>query len=254
MSERAAGPGGLFKASRPVNPGRDARNAARLKLHRARVVVQQWRHPSPTGPQESDEEARFEEVSDITNFVEQRIEESMRQGKFRNLKNAGKPLSRGATTTADVAMRIMRDNGLKPHWIQLLADIDEDTRQLRQSLVDAKLKGSVRDWNVMKEVARRERIKNLNAMIDSFNLHKPECVPHLFRLRLKVGDEIRRAVRQAQRIQRERMLQEEQEKERVEEGRRREEEDAALRAGGQYEHMTWRKLVSTFFNGFPLVK
>lgn len=86
---------------------------------------------------EEGDEALFEDESDITNLVESRIEAAMREGDFENLKNKGRPLPAGRPTTAlEYTMRMMRNNGVRPQWLQVMHDIDREG-QLRCVLVES---------------------------------------------------------------------------------------------------------------------
>lgn len=149
---------------------------------------------------QAEEGPQFENESDITNAVEMQIEEAMRRGSFDNLRNKGRPLPPGQpTSTLEFAMRIMRDNGLRPHWLQLMHDIDHDRRLLRTALIEAWRKHmphAPHHWMAACRVAEI-RIRDINVRVDTFNLSRPFSVKHLFRLRLRLGDEIQRAMHSA---------------------------------------------------------
>lgn len=144
----------------------------------------------------------------------------MRRGGFDNLRNKGRPLPQRPKSTMEVAMRIMRENGLRPRWLQLMHDIDGETKCLRLMLVRClrckdRKKG---DWELAKRVLVAS-VKDINVMIDSFNLSRPFSFGHLFRLRLRVGYEIGRAFKKvATDIENERKQREEKE-EAAEEGK-----------------------------------
>lgn len=151
---------------------------------------------------EEDDDSRprqFESESDITNVVEAAIEKAMKDGSFDNLQNKGRPLPSQPTSALQYVMRIMRDNNIRPPWLQLMLDIDTDTRILRGMLAAACAtffhKRPMR-WNAAVTMAR-VRIKEINASVDTFNISRPMSMQHLFRLRLRIDDEIMRAMRSA---------------------------------------------------------
>lgn len=201
MTDRASGPGGLFKsARRTINPWVQEQKALRLRLRAARHNVEA--HLQQHHQQDGTEENKFEDESDIVNMVERQIEEMMRRGAFDNLRNKGRPLPTRPQTTMELCMRMMRDNGLRPPWLQLMHDIDAETRIMRGMMVEARLKylpKNQRQWLRSCDVAR-VRIDEINRMIDSFNLQKPFSIAHVFRLRLRLDDEMKRAVRQSVKI------------------------------------------------------
>lgn len=126
-----------------------------------------------------------------------RIQNSMRAGQFDNLKNKGRPLpGPPANSTLDVAMRIMRENGIRPHWLQLMHDIDEEKRMIRRQLRYAWHRYMPRRPERWQGVVRvmELRMESVNRAVDTFNLVRPTCVGHLFRLRLRLGEEIERAM------------------------------------------------------------
>lgn len=177
--------------------------ALHSRLRRVRSELEERQRPCATTTSPSskaEEEQKFEDESDITNFVEAQIEEAMRSGSFDNLRNKGRPLPRGQPqTTVDIAMRIMRENGVRPHWLQLMHDIDHDTRLLRKMLAHAwkmHMPQAPHHWNGACRVTEL-RIREINARVDTFNLTRPFSFKHLFRLRLRLEDEICRAHRAA---------------------------------------------------------
>lgn len=149
-------------------------------------------------PIQTDENERqsFEAEEDIRDFVEARILESMRTGQFDNLKNKGRPLHNQPTTSLEYAMRIMRQNGFRPHWLQLMHDIDAEKRLVRAALQHAwhrHMPQSPRRWNLAIRIAQL-RMEQVNRSVDTFNLIRPSSVSHLFRLRLRIHEEVQRAM------------------------------------------------------------
>lgn len=195
---------GLFRSLQPtINPWSREQKALRSRLRRARLEVEERRKLGMTGGHtglSTEEGPQYETESDITNAVEMQIEEAMRRGSFDNLPNKGRPLPRGQPrSTLEFAMRIMRDNGLRPHWLQLMHDIDHDRRLLRTTLTQAwqrHMPHAPHHWAAACRVAEI-RIQDINARVDTFNLSRPFSFKHLFRLRLRLDDEMQRAMHNA---------------------------------------------------------
>lgn len=151
---------------------------------------------------DDDEDSRprqFETESDIINVVETAIEKAMLAGSFDNLRNKGRPLPSQPKSVLQYAMRIMRDNGMRPPWLQLMLDIDADVRSLRHMLSSAYesyLPKRPSRWNQTVDLAQ-VRIKEINTAVDTFNISRPMSMQHLFRLRLRLNDEIERAMKKA---------------------------------------------------------
>jgi len=61
-------------------------------------------------------------TEEIADYVEGQIQRAIARGDFLRLKNKGKRLAqsdgsgRPVDETFDIAMRIMKDNNLKPRW------------------------------------------------------------------------------------------------------------------------------------------
>lgn len=126
-----------------------------------------------------------------------RILESMRDGKFDNLKNKGRPLPEQPSTTLEYVMRIMRQNGIRPHWLQLMHDIDREKRQFRTALQHSwhqHMPHAPHRWMLSVRVAEMRAVQ-INRSVDTFNLVRPACVSHLFRLRLRMHEEVDRAIK-----------------------------------------------------------
>ncbi|KAI0565299.1 hypothetical protein FGB62_19g141 [Gracilaria domingensis] len=198
FTERAAGPGGLFRSKiAVVNPSKQQANASRKRLRRARTALDDMRLPQELQNEQQEHENQFESEEDIRGFVEARIQESMRTGQFDNLKNKGRPLPHQPSSTHEYAMRIMRDNGLRPYWLQLMHDIDSEKRQLRNTLAYAwhtHMPHAPHRWALAVRIMEL-RIESVNKRVDTFNLVRPMSVSHLFRLRLRIKEEIERAMK-----------------------------------------------------------
>lgn len=148
---------------------------------------------------------------EVRSFVEMRIREMILNGDFENLKGKGKPLNYSDSAvrdgTFDIAMKMLKNNDLKPPWIELMQEIDKEKKAIRQFLrlqwlhylvhssccpqqemsdVDCKT------WCKQEEYVKQQ-IVQLNRKIDNFNLQKPERMDFIFRLRLRWTEEVKRA-------------------------------------------------------------
>lgn len=185
---------GLFRTRSVINPSAAQAAAGRTRLREARYALEERSRPAELDS--SDTEPAFETECELRSFVEMRIQESMREGQFDNLKNKGRPLPGPPPASAlDVALRIMRQNGVRPHWLQLMHDIDQEKRLVRAQLQFAWhsfIPKSPNKWELAVRVAEL-RIVQVNRAVDTFNLIRPMCVGHLFRLRLRMPEELKRA-------------------------------------------------------------
>lgn len=185
-------PQDIFHSSRTLNRAVKARNAKNERLRSARVEVEERRQPEEF---RSRSKSPFENEADLRDFVESRILESMRAGEFDNLRGKGRPLPELPRNALEYAMRIMRENSIRPPWMQLMHDIDEEKRSVRKYLANSWAKfmpDKPHRWEMAVGVAQ-VRIESINKSVDTFNLTRPQCVAHLFRLRLRINEEIERA-------------------------------------------------------------
>lgn len=193
---------GLFRSVKSIiNPWSQEQETHRWRLRRVRSDLEDRARAERNRQNglDDDEDSRprqFETESDIINVVETAIEKAMQAGSFDNLRNKGRPLPSQPKSVLQYAMRIMRDNGIRPPWLQLMLDIDRDIKSLRQMLSNAcsmYLPSKTSHWNYAVRSAQM-RIKDINAAVDTFNISRPMSMQHLFRLRLHLDDEIHRAM------------------------------------------------------------
>ena len=195
FSERSAGTGGVWTNDDPVIPSERARQRNNSRLRRAHYERQQRLLPPEIRDQES---AQDEE--DLQDLVESRIHHAMVNGEFNNLPGKGKPLKFLSEYTSSAhpegefgaAVRIMKQNNVKPPWLELMSDIDKEKARFRKDLRRAwKLFGSCNSdsWTLSLQVFE-ERVKELNSWVDHFNLTRPRALLHLFRLRLRLPQEL----------------------------------------------------------------
>ncbi|XP_069492378.1 dnaJ homolog subfamily C member 28 [Ambystoma mexicanum] len=120
----------------------------------------------------------------IERLVEDLIQESMARGDFDNLSGKGKPLDKFSYCPHIDPMthnlnRILMDNGYQPEWIMKQKEIRETIEKLRHEILlsrkkcsDLKTSHQLKLWNQScKEFS--EDIKNLNKLINDFNLIVP---------------------------------------------------------------------------------
>ncbi|KAI3954772.1 hypothetical protein MKW98_002878 [Papaver atlanticum] len=117
--------------------------------------------------------------TDIINVVEQRIYQSMEEGKFENLPGKGKPLNLVTNPHADPAedtlFRILNQNGFAPEWVELNKEIRSNIAQWRLSLSKAharRLNGDISKWDKDSE-AFKVQVRAINDKVFRYNLIVP---------------------------------------------------------------------------------
>eukprot|EP00184_Porphyridium_aerugineum_P006656 CAMPEP_0184700714 /NCGR_PEP_ID=MMETSP0313-20130426/15536_1 /TAXON_ID=2792 /ORGANISM="Porphyridium aerugineum, Strain SAG 1380-2" /LENGTH=179 /DNA_ID=CAMNT_0027160513 /DNA_START=253 /DNA_END=792 /DNA_ORIENTATION=- len=151
-------------------------------------------------PQELKNRELFKDEREILDLVEQRILQSVQNGEFTNLKNKGKPLPEYPSSgdpAEDLAMRILKQNNVKPPWLELLNNIDDTKRQMRKHLRAKYVEfmgmaaSPRREFSWHHEVRQYEaQLIEVNKMIDHFNLIRPPQLDHIHRFRLKMDKEL----------------------------------------------------------------
>lgn len=165
-----------------------------------RLAKAKWAVYERSVPEELRDRAPMD-AKDLQGVVEARIQQSMRDGEFDHLRNKGKPLPGWGSDSSEgrafeIAMRIMKHNNVKPAWIELMQEVDADTRALRRELRARFISSSHSSsppWPVSYVSSLDVRIKDLNRRIDTFNLTRPAKLDHIFRLRLNRDHELERA-------------------------------------------------------------
>ncbi|XP_034100834.1 dnaJ homolog subfamily C member 28-like [Drosophila albomicans] len=134
----------------------------------------------------------------IERVVEDLIQEAMSKGDFNNLNGAGKPLSTAQMQnpyldfTTHKLNKIMLDNGFTPEWIMMSRDIREAVQELKQQI--RKERSFYGDWpltNSDQQAAwqsftqlHEEQVRELNKLIDKYNLIVPILENQFFRQHL----------------------------------------------------------------------
>jgi hypothetical protein len=146
--------------------------------------------------------------TDYQNLIEDLIEDGRQRGIFDNLQGKGKPLNleRNAHEgSMELANRLLKDNNLRPAWINQRLQIQEKTEQLREAIGRtwqryepafqlAQGEGQHAALTVGWDDACREweaEIEKINQMISDYNLKRPSERLEIFKLRL--ADELKRA-------------------------------------------------------------
>lgn len=159
--------------------------ANRHRLQCAQTALQHMRHPILTALPTPCSSASLRETA------EWRILNCMACGQFDNLKNQGRPLP---TYDISVSARVLRNAGLRPVWIVLLREIDEERGRFRAHMKQTWERfGDGREWRQYLSESR-VKIKVINRRIDDFNLIAPTRIPHLFRPRLRMETEVARVI------------------------------------------------------------
>lgn len=145
---------------------------------------------------------------DWNNLIEDLIEEGQQRGLFDNLSGAGRPLDLSKNPyegDRSLANQILKDNDLRPAWLNQHAGIQERTDQLRaeiarvwsryrtafdQAAGKARRQALSLGWD--EQCARWEtKIGEINKLIADYNLRRPAGMGEVFSLRL--ADELARA-------------------------------------------------------------
>ncbi|XP_037708392.1 dnaJ homolog subfamily C member 28 [Drosophila subpulchrella] len=134
----------------------------------------------------------------IDRVVEDLIQESMSKGDFNNLNGSGKPLSTAQSQnpyldfTTHKLNKIMLDNGFTPEWISLGKDIRDAVAQLKMKLRKERIyygewplqrPEDLAAWQTFTQ-HQQDDVKQLNKLIDKYNLIVPILENQYFRLNL----------------------------------------------------------------------
>ncbi len=133
--------------------------------------------------------------------VEDQIQKAQQDGKFDNLRGQGKPFSHLDT---DPLEQLVKDQGFRPHFVELDAEIRAKTEIARQGVrrtyewvLQAREGGSI-DRRYAQDEWRKalrifdERLIEINKMIKTFNLELPEALRHTQKFPLKRDEELQK--------------------------------------------------------------
>jgi hypothetical protein len=133
--------------------------------------------------------------------IEDQIQKAQQDGKFNNLRGQGKPFTHLET---DALEQLVREQGFRPHFAELDAEIRAKTEIARQAVRrtyewvrQARGGGSV-DRQYAQDEWRKalrifdERLAEINTLIKTFNLELPEPLRHTQKFPLKRAEELQK--------------------------------------------------------------
>jgi Domain of unknown function (DUF1992) len=133
--------------------------------------------------------------------IEDQIQKAQQEGKFDNLRGQGKPFSHLDT---DALEQLVREQGFRPHFVELDAEIRAKTEIARQAVrrtyewvMQARGGGSV-DRQYAQDEWRKalhtfdQRLAEINKLIQTFNLELPEPLRHKQKFSLKRDEELQK--------------------------------------------------------------
>ena len=131
--------------------------------------------------------------------IEDQIQKAQQDGKFDNLRGQGKPF---AHLDTDALEQLVKEQGFRPHFVELDAEIRAKTEIARQAVrrtyewvMQARGGGSVdrhyaRDeWNKSLRIFD-QRLAEINKLIQTFNLELPEALRHRQKFLLQREEEL----------------------------------------------------------------
>ena len=132
--------------------------------------------------------------------IEDQIQKAQQDGKFDHLRGQGEPFTHLDT---DVFEQLVKEQGFRPHFVELEAEIRAKTEIARQAVrrtyewvMQARDGGSVDrhyahdEWHKALHIFD-QRLAEINKLIQTFNLELPEPLRHLQKFPLKREEELR---------------------------------------------------------------
>lgn len=185
-AHRPCGPGGLFDAENSNRPSARAKEVNITRLSASRRIMQEKKLSMPLKNKPD-----FETDEERIGLVEKRIRDAMLDGDFENLRDKGKPLPpNNERTVRDTCLRILKEQEFRPPWLDLMHRIDRSKLLLRKFLHHAWRSGS--NWQLALQQAE-SYVVEINKDVDHFNISRPHSMRHLFRLRVRMPEEIEKA-------------------------------------------------------------
>jgi DnaJ family protein C protein 28 len=127
-------------------------------------------------------------------LIENRIQQAMQEGAFKDLEGSGKPLKIETNPFIDrewrLAYHVMSSAGVAPAWIELDKEIRKRIQQARRQVSSAFQSGD--EGSSMRAYARerfRIEVQAINRLIDDLNLSVP--ADHFARCRVNAELELR---------------------------------------------------------------
>jgi hypothetical protein len=133
--------------------------------------------------------------------IEDQIQKAQQDGKFDNLRGQGKPFSHLDT---DALEQLVREQGFRPHFVELDAEIRAKTEIARQAVrrtyewvrqaqggdgVDRYAARAQDEWRQALTIFD-QRLAEINQLIQTFNLELPEPLRHRQKFPLKRDEEL----------------------------------------------------------------
>jgi hypothetical protein len=133
--------------------------------------------------------------------IEDQIQKAQQDGKFDHLRGQGKPFTHLDT---DALEQLVREQGFRPHFVELDAEIRAKTEIARQAVrrtyewvMQARGGGGVDmhyaqdEWHKALRIFD-QRLAEINQLIKTFNLELPEPLRHIQKFPLKREEELNR--------------------------------------------------------------
>jgi len=149
-------------------------------------------------PPERPRRPPFALPAQFESWIDKQIREAQERGDFDNLRGAGQPLTPDDPNVQAFAgddamgLRLLKNNGALPAWIELNREIAAD-RQACLRILDYYTGERERDRRARFATDYRRRVGTLNEKIDQYNLIVPGM--HLEQVRIRPELELRDADR-----------------------------------------------------------
>ncbi len=164
----------------------------------ARATREAATEATPPPPPERQRRPPFSLPAQFESWIDKQIREAQERGDFDNLRGAGQPLTPDDPNVQAFAgddalgLRLLKNNGALPAWIELNREIDAD-RQACLRILDYYTAERDRDRRARFATDYRRRVGAMNEKIDQYNLIVPGM--HLEQVRVRAELELRDADR-----------------------------------------------------------
>ncbi|CAG8584728.1 3863_t:CDS:2 [Gigaspora margarita] len=197
--------GSILKSKRNVNSFDNKLQSKKEKVEKAReknqsriINAREAATDYAIGKKHSDHNEQKKEILPRSikawdSIVEQRIQEAIAEGKFKNLPYNGKPLPLDQNEknpyldrTEFLMNRLVQRQGAAPAWIESQQDVDREISLFRQRMLESwlryansrKISLHLRDlgWEKMQRSYYEKAIEKLNSKLRSYNIIAPYSV------------------------------------------------------------------------------
>jgi DnaJ family protein C protein 28 len=150
--------------------------------------------PNPTRHEDEAQNGRNGQGRNWEGVVEKQIREAMERGEFDNLLGRGKPLDlSGQPHTPpewELAFKLLRDAGFAPEWIEQDKEVRAAKTEIRKRFQNYLRRPAAKETDRSAAEARliadfRKEARELNRLIDNFNLKAPSLRVHHTRIRVE---------------------------------------------------------------------